>query len=222
MNPIIATGKHKVLASEDLYHLEQHDRSVYIWECFKPQAAAMEREHREHPRIKFMGGRLFRALFRTWPGMFVAVSAFQLVTSLAKFGIPLAMRLLMDFIKDYKRGSPVPPTAYAMAATLFVAPALAAVANVQQFRFARRLIFRCRAALVALVFRQMLRIDPSVASYSSGQVVNLCSVDASNIYAIRYFPFLWSMPLEVSISIALIFWVLRCWISGLVVRKRTR
>lgn len=182
----------------------------------------MERAHRHRhghqAPSKLNGGRLFSALFWTWPGIFVGISLCQLVASLAQFGIPLALRYLVDFIKGYDRGQPIPPAAYAMAATLFVAPALAAVANVQQFRCARRLIFRWRAALIALVFRQTLRIDPSVAAYSSGHVINLCSVDASNADAIRYFPFLWSIPLEVAISIGLIFWVLKCWVSGLVVR----
>ncbi len=183
----------------------------------------MEQRHRDRgrpPQARLNGALLFRTLFDTWPGTFIAISAYQLVDSLAQFGIPLSLHYLVDFIKGYERGGPIPPTAYAMAALLFVAPALSAVANVQQFRCARRLIFRWRAALIALVFRQTLRLDPSVASYSSGQVINLCSVDAGNSDAIRYFPALFSVPLEVAISIGLIFWVLQNWISGLVVSRR--
>lgn len=228
IDPIIATGKRKILALDDLFHLEQDDRSAYVWDRFKPHAAAMERAHRQQQQqryegaTKLNGGRLFSALFWTWPLMFVQISLYQVVDSLAQFGIPLALRYLVDFINGYQKGEPIPSTAYAMAATLFLAPALAALANVQQFRCARRLIFRWRAALIALVFRQTLRLDPSVASYSSGHVVNLCSVDASNVDALRYFPFLWSIPLETAISIGLIFWVLQCWISGFVVRDVTR
>jgi len=153
---------------------------------------------------------------RTYPSTFIAVSLYQLITSLCGFGVPLSLKFLVDFIGSWTTSTTIPPTAYVAAAVLFLCPALAALANVQQFKSARRLIFRCRAALVGLVFRQTLRADGAVSTYSSGQVTNLCTVDAGNCDAIRYLPFLWAVPLEVSLSIALIFWVLRCWISGLV------
>lgn len=233
VGPVLATGKRKVLALEDLNELEQEDRSVYIWRAFRPHLRAVETRHRQqqqqqqrqgHQNVTITtktssstgGWRLLQALLRTYPGTFIAVSVFQLITSLCGFGVPLSLKYLVDFIGSWTTSTTIPPTAYVAAAVLFLCPALAALANVQQFKSARRLIFRCRAALVGLVFRQTLRVDGAVSTYSSGQVINLCTVDAGNCDAIRYLPFLWAVPLEVSLSIALIFWVLRCWISGLV------
>ena len=230
IGPVLATGKRKVLALEDLNELEQEDRSVYIWRAFRSHLRAVETRHRQqqqqqqqgHQNIttsassSTSGWRLLQALVRTYPGTFIAVSVFQLITSLCGFGVPLSLKFLVDFIGNYSTSTTIPATAYVAAAVLFLCPALAALANVQQYKSARRLIFRCRAALVGLVFRQTLRVDGAVSTYSSGQVINLCTVDAGNCDAIRYLPFLWAVPLEVSISIALIFWVLRCWISGLV------
>ncbi|KAM3569743.1 hypothetical protein VYU27_008164 [Nannochloropsis oceanica] len=228
VNPILMTGKKKILAVDDLHPLEQEDRSAYIWRAFLPHLRVLEEKyahtyrhttgHDNAMRKKKIGNGwlLFGALFHTYPAIFISISFYQLVASLCEFGVPLCLKYLVEFIGSYTQSEPIPPEAYAAAAILFTCPALAAFANVQQYCSARRLIFRWRAALIGLVFRQTLRLDPAVSTYSSGQVINLCSVDASNCDALRYFPFLWAVPLEVGISIALIFWVLQCWISGLV------
>ncbi len=220
VGPVIDKGTTKILDLDDLHPLEQEDRSAYVWRAFRPHLRALLEKHHDDagPKKKTAGSgfRLFQALVRTYPGTFVSISVFQLVTSLCGFGVPLSLKFLVDFIGTYSPNDPIPPKAYVAAAVLFVCPTLAALANVQQFKSARRLIFRWRAALIGVVFRQTLRIDSAVSTFSSGNVVNLCSVDASNCDAVRYFPFLWAVPLEVGLSIALIFWVLRCWISGLV------
>jgi len=47
IGPVLATGKQKVLALEDLNELEQEDRSVYIWRAFRPHLRAVETRHRQ-------------------------------------------------------------------------------------------------------------------------------------------------------------------------------
>ena len=168
------------------------------------------------PFPSYNGGALFYALAATWPLLFWAIGFFLLVSTISSFGVPLALKYLVNFIGHYASEDKIPTQAYVAAAVLFLAPALSAFCNVLQYQISRRLIFRWRAALIGLIFRQMLRIDPSVASYSSGQVINLCSVDANTCDILRQFHFIWCMPMEVMVSIGLIFWVLKSWISGLV------
>jgi len=245
INPILDLGKQKVLALEDLFELEQDDRSSYIWRAFSPHLRSLEIRHSQHMLHRrdkvacnrqegeqvgrhsvgigpnssasaFSGWGLLQALLRTYPLTFTAVSFFQLVTSLCAFGVPLSLKYIVDFIGRYKSADPIPVTLYIAATVLFLCPALAALANVQQFNLVRRLVFRCRAALVGLILRQTLRVDGAASTYSSGQIINHCTVDAGNSDSIRYLVFLWAVPLETTIAIALVFWVLRCWISGAV------
>jgi len=150
-----------------------------------PQANKMQQHFAQNPKRDTKGISLSWALIRAWLGLFIWQGIFLLVATLLAFVSPLALKQLTNYISNYQVGDEVPSTVYLGAGLLFVSPLITALANGQQFQIARRLIFRYRTAIIALVFRHTLRLDMSAASFSVGRITNLCAIDANCADAAR-------------------------------------
>lgn len=144
LGPVLALGKRKVLASVDLFELEEDDRCEAIWGRFQSRVTLLQaRYHGKESRKVGSGLLLAWALVSSWPLLFALQGLFLLGATLLQFGVPLSLKYLVSFITTYHHQPKLPTLVIAAAATLFVAPCLTALCNGQQFQIARRLIFRC-------------------------------------------------------------------------------
>jgi hypothetical protein len=68
----------------------------------------------------------------------------------------------------------------------------------------RRIGCRVRSALVGAIFKKSLKTDMSSSSFSSGELTNLMSVDATSVleYAC-YAHFIWTSALSIAISVGM-------------------
>jgi len=125
------------------------------------------------------------ALLKTYPGLFVWHGVFTFLSVVLAFIVPLVLKRIVSFISNYQRGDEVPASIYVSAGLLFISPAVRAFVIGQQLHIGRRMIFRCRAAITALILRRTLGLDMSSASFSVGRICNLYAIDANSSDAVR-------------------------------------
>ncbi len=75
--------------------------------------------------------------------------------------------------------------------------------------FRRHIGIRIKGALICAIYSKALRVDLTATKESIGRLMNLMSVDVSEIQEFcSYSHFLWSTPLEITVSSCLLFVVL--------------
>lgn len=175
MNPLISNAyKHLTVSHKDLPPMPEGLKSLNLMgKLDKEWSRKGQRSGKRH---------LTLALIKTfWP---VALSSFtfELIDSLLGFVPPQLLRLLILFIGQ-RINTEVP-----MLKGVLITLAMLLVSLVQTFTTSRYVLkiselgFGCRSALSSLVFSKSLRLShDSRSEKSTGDIVNLVSVDASRV-----------------------------------------
>ncbi|KAK0042761.1 multidrug resistance-associated protein 1 [Biomphalaria pfeifferi] len=157
---------------------------------------------------KPLGPSLLYYLFIKAFGVDLLISqAWKLFYDILLLTNPLLLGELVDFVSSSSLAS---WHGYILAVALFTSTVLQSFLFHQLFHHSCSLGLRMRASLISSVFRKSLTMDNQARKESTiGEVVNLMSVDASNIESVMsYLWAIWSSPLQITVSLYLLYNVL--------------
>jgi ABC-type multidrug transport system fused ATPase/permease subunit len=190
----VMKGQRKQLDLEDLPQQMSLDRTKAVWSKFSSSAASKP---------------LLLRLFLLVRPLVIAQGAWQFIAVITELTGPLAMQNIVNFISEYKHGDSVPASVNFFVSLLLLGPLVQGVADGRNFHLGRRIGCRVRSALVNAIFLKTLKTDMSASTYSSGELVNLMSVDAQSALEMApYMHYIWTTALQIAVCIGLLFYVL--------------
>ncbi|KAH9503701.1 Multidrug resistance-associated protein 1 [Bulinus truncatus] len=138
-----------------------------------------------------------------WADLFIS-QIWKLFYDILLLTNPLLLGALVNFVQS--QSSEI-WHGYVLAAALFVSTSLQTFFFHQLFHYSTSLALRVRASVISSVFRKSLTMDNKARKESTiGEVVNLMSVDASNLEtAMSYLWAIWSSPLQISVTLYLLY-----------------
>ncbi|KAG1678468.1 Multidrug resistance-associated protein 1 [Nymphon striatum] len=171
--PLMLKGSKKTLLNEDVYDLNEESQAKIL---------ADELED------NLKGSSLLKALFKQFGLRFFLASVVISFSSLLAFVTPLIINTLIDFISSDEplwRG-------VLYAAILLISNCLNAfMSESSVFKFMHYSLL-IKSALSAIIYRKALKLSSSAKiDWTTGEVINLVSVDAQRIYEGTQFTFLW-------------------------------
>lgn len=190
LNPLIYLGYSRPLRLEDLYDIKPVIRSSHVFAKFSSYYKP------------FKSAGVVMPLFKAFALEYITTSSFKLLSCFLMFVNPLILDFLLQWMVNrtpYWQG-------FFYAAIMFSAAVLdSMLLNQYEYRLAI-ISLKMRSALTEAIYRKSLRLSPDVKSkYSTGQIVNLMSVDAQRVTEFILFSNnAWSAPLIIGISIYLL------------------
>ncbi|CAH1414068.1 unnamed protein product [Lactuca virosa] len=175
LNPLMIKGKTKVLDNKDIPKLRREDTAK---ECYSRFMETMKKR-------RASGGRgdsdpsILSTLF-VWQCKEVVITGFfSLIKVLALASGPLILRA---FIRVFQGKESFEHEGYFLALGLLLAKCLESVSE-RQLKFGSRVIgLQVKSMLCAAIYQKQLRLsNDAKLSYSSGQIMNYATVDATRI-----------------------------------------
>ncbi|PPQ65474.1 hypothetical protein CVT26_000114 [Gymnopilus dilepis] len=172
MTSLMKVGAARIITEEDLPPLPPADESVQLGHTLK---MAMEK----HP--------LWRALFIAYGGPYAVAAGLKVVQDLLAFLQPQLLRILLAYISWYQSaryqpdGKPSNLEGFAIAIVMFIASVIQTICLNQYFQRTFETGMRVRAGLVNVIYDKALVLSNDERSRSSGDIVNLMSVDATRL-----------------------------------------
>ncbi|CAI9276050.1 unnamed protein product [Lactuca saligna] len=200
LNPLMIKGKTKVLDDKDIPKLRREDTAK---ECYSRFMETMKKR-------RASGGRgdsnpsILSTLF-VWQCKEVVITGFfALIKVLALASGPLILRA---FIRVFQGKESFEHEGYFLALGLLLAKCLESVSE-RQLKFGSRVIgLQVKSMLCAAIYQKQLRLsNDAKLSYSSGQIMNYATVDATRIGEFPlWFHRVWMIPLQICLAIVIIY-----------------
>ncbi|KAF8638952.1 hypothetical protein AX16_010426 [Volvariella volvacea WC 439] len=172
MTPLMRKGAKQYITEEDLPALHPKDESKKLGEDLKEALA-------KHT--------LWKALFRAYGGPYAFAAGLKVIQDLLAFLQPQLLRYLLLFISRYQSARystnprPHPLEGFSIAVIMFVASIMQTITLNQYFQRAFETGMRVRAGLVNVIYAKALVLSNDERGRSSGDIVNLMSVDATRL-----------------------------------------
>ncbi|KAL4569352.1 hypothetical protein LXL04_024988 [Taraxacum kok-saghyz] len=195
LNPLMIKGKSKVLDNKDIPKLRKQDTAE---ECYSRFMETMNNR-----RGSDSSPSILSTLFVWQWKQIVITGLFALIKVLTLASGPLILRA---FITVFQGKQSFKHEGYFLALGLFMAKCFESVSE-RQLKFGSRVIgLQVKSMLCAAIYQKQLRLsNDAKLSYSSGQILNYATVDATRI---GEFPFwfhrVWMIPLQISLAIVII------------------
>jgi hypothetical protein len=154
--------------------------------------------------LKLKNNNLVKGLLKCFGRKFFILGVFKLLNDALNFSGPLLLNQLVQFVES-KESKLKDGIGYALA--LFFTSLLSSCINIHFTNAMNKLCLRIRAALISLVYRKSATVKLNeLNKFSIGQVVNYMSIDTGNIVnAFPSFHSLWSLPVQISITLYLLY-----------------
>ncbi|KAD4178396.1 hypothetical protein E3N88_26987 [Mikania micrantha] len=198
LNPLLVTGKTKVLDADDIPKLQPEDRAEM---CYSRFMKILEtRKERNGSSDSSIMATLF--IWQSKELMITGLLALIKVVSLASG--PLILRA---FIQVCQGKQTFEHEGYYLTIGLFVSKCLESVSE-RQMNFRNRVIgVQVKSMLCAAIYQKQLRLSNDARmSYSPGEIMNYATVDANRI---GEFPFwfhqIWTIGLQICLGIFIIY-----------------
>eukprot|EP00899_Mesostigma_viride_P020489 jgi/Mesvir1/28441/Mv15863-RA.2 len=196
VTPVMHTGHNRPLRDEDVWSLDDNDRSATVFRKF--QAAWSAEFQKAEPS-------LMRALWVCYGVRFMLVGTlFKMVNDLSQFVGPLALNALLSSLE---RGQPLRES-FVYGVAIFVGLIGGTLAENQYFQKVMRVGYQLRSSITSALFLKSLHMSPSVSEEiaSKGKITNLVSSDVEQLQATcQNFHNIWSSPLRIVISMVLLY-----------------
>lgn len=146
---------------------------------------------------------LLRVLARTFGWTLLKSHMCKFSYDIVQFASPLILNYLIAFTES----TDAPWKGYTMAVIMFIMSTLQSVVSHQNYHMGMRTGMRVEKSLISAIYRKSLVIKPEEKKkYTTGEIVNLMSVDSSNINnATAYLWIIWSAPLQICIALYLLY-----------------
>eukprot|EP01104_Vermistella_antarctica_P005283 TRINITY_DN1574_c0_g1_i1.p1 TRINITY_DN1574_c0_g1~~TRINITY_DN1574_c0_g1_i1.p1 ORF type:complete len:1537 (+),score=433.37 TRINITY_DN1574_c0_g1_i1:133-4611(+) len=198
LNKILVLGYKEPLCEEHLWPLEKGDQSSTVSKKFEQKWN--EEMDKESPS-------LFRALQSCFGWHFYGAALYKIVNDTGQFIGPMVIAGLVSFMTDVKQ--PLWRGLLYIAA-MFLGPNIVLIAINLYFHRLYRCGMHVRAAIVTAVYRKSLRLSSAARQeHTTGEIVNLMSTDAKRLQSfLIYAHNIWSSPVQIIISVTLLFMLL--------------
>ncbi|XP_074562077.1 ABC transporter C family member 3-like isoform X1 [Curcuma longa] len=201
IGPLLTVGNRKALDLADVPQLEARDSINGVFPVFKSNFDSCSITGGTSSVTTFQLAKAL--LLTTW--QHVAVTAiYAIVYTFATYVGPY----LIDFLVRYLNGDPLFAGAgYWLVAAFIVGKLLECLSQRHWFFRLQQAGIRTRAALVAVIYQKGLILSSrSKQSRSSGEVINLMSVDADRIGLFTWYMHdLWLVPLQVALALLILY-----------------
>lgn len=209
ITPLLSRGyRNKRLDAEDLPALEPGDRPATTHAALRREWARRAEIARQRGRsLKPQGGWLvMRVLLAAQWRTFVVCGAVLTLATALQLSVPVVLNRLLAHIEAGLLAKGGAGKGYALAVLLFALAVLQSVSEHQFWIWGVRCGMRAQSALMGECFRKALWLGPeSRRKYSSGQLINLMSVDACRVADVNVVPMVhwgtWCAVLTLTISL---------------------
>ncbi|KAM0842058.1 hypothetical protein ACQ4PT_058608 [Festuca glaucescens] len=202
MGPLFAVGHSKTLDLDDVPDLDHGDSVAGLLPSFKANLEALTGEGSGGQKVTPF--KLTRALVRTVWWHIALTSLYALIYSLAIYVGPFLIDSLVQYLNGDER--------YASKGKLLVVTFIAAkvfecFSQRHWFFRLQQVGIRTRSALVSVVYQKGLSLSSSSRqSRSSGEMINIISVDADRVGLFSWFMHdFWLVPLQVSMALFILY-----------------
>ncbi|XP_042408392.1 ABC transporter C family member 3-like [Zingiber officinale] len=201
IGPLFAVGNRKTLDLADVPQLEARDSINGVFPVFKSNLDSCSITGGTSTVTTF---QLAKALLLTTWQQVVVTAIYAIMYTFATYVGPY----LIDFLVRYLNGDPLLAGAgYWLVAAFIAGKILECLSQRHWFFRLQQAGFRIRAALVAVIYQKGLILSSrSKQSRSSGEVINLMSVDADRIGLFSWYMHdLWMVPLQVTLALLILY-----------------
>ncbi|KLO11533.1 metal resistance protein YCF1 [Schizopora paradoxa] len=173
MTPLLKKGASQFITEEDLPALPPSEESVYLGHRLE---AAMQNHT-----------SLWASLFAAYGGQYGLAALLKILQDCLAFLQPQLLRWLLSYVSIYQAARenggelPNPLTGFMIAAIMFVAAISQTIILHQYFQKCFMTGMRVRAGLVSVVYKKALRLSNDDQGLSSGEIINLMSVDSTRL-----------------------------------------
>ncbi|KAL1830212.1 hypothetical protein ACET3Z_008624 [Daucus carota] len=199
LNPILKTGKVKILEDSDLPNLQPADRAETCYSLFMEQLSAQTNKGTSASLPVLSSIFIWQRKAILLSGVFALTKVLALATG------PL---LLKAFIQVAQGKEAFKYEGFALAAILFLVKCLESLSE-RQWNFQTRGIgLQVSSMLSAAIYQKQLRLSNAAkAFHSPGQIINYVIVDASRIGEFPYyFHQMWATSLQLCLALLIIYY----------------
>ncbi|XP_023742702.1 ABC transporter C family member 10 [Lactuca sativa] len=203
LNPLMVKGKSKVLDENDIPKLRKEDTAE---ECYSTFMETLEKR-----RAKSVSGGhgdsdppILSTLFVWQWKELVITGIFALIKVLALASGPLILRAFIQLVQGNESFE---NEGYFLTLGLFLAKCLESISE-RQLKFRTRVIgLQVKSMLCAAIYKKQLRLsNDAKLIYSSGQIMNYATVDATKIGEVPFwFHNIWTIALQICLGIFIIY-----------------
>ncbi|KAG6501283.1 ABC transporter C family member 3-like isoform X1 [Zingiber officinale] len=201
IGPLLTVGNRKTLDLADVPQLEARDSINGVFPVFKSNLKSCSITGGTSSVTTF---QLAKALLLTSWQQVAITAIYAIVYTFATYVGPY----LIDFLVRYLNGDPLFAGAgYWLVAAFIAGKLLECLSQRHWFFRLQQAGIRTRAALVAMIYQKGLILSSrSKQSRSSGEVINLMSVDADRIGLFSWYMHdLWMVPLQVALALLILY-----------------
>eukprot|EP00049_Salpingoeca_infusionum_P023551 m.12723 g.12723 ORF g.12723 m.12723 type:complete len:1556 (+) comp5858_c0_seq1:79-4746(+) len=193
LNPLMILGFKQPLRDENLWNLPLDDQADVLSQTFNDKWNA------QHARGKDKAS-LTTAMFKAFGGMFCVAALFKLTQDIIAFLQPQLLKLLIKFSSDDNEPQ---WKGLSIAGVMLVTAVVQSICLHQYFHRVMKTGMRLRSAVIAAIYQKSLLLSTASRQAStSGEIVNLMSVDAQRFMDLMsYLHMLWSAPLQISLAL---------------------
>ncbi|RZC64644.1 hypothetical protein C5167_008337 [Papaver somniferum] len=195
LTPLFKAGYKKALEQDDIPDIDIKDSAEFLSHLFSDSLQKVkERDHStNNPSI-------YKAIFLLIRKKAAANAVFAVVNAGASFVGPYLINDFVAFLSQKKNYSV--KTGYIIALAFLSAKMVEVIAQRQWIFGARQLGMRLRAALVSHIYKKGLHLSSqSRQKHSSGEIINLMSVDINRITDFIWFMnTIWMLPIQISLA----------------------
>lgn len=214
MQPLMSLGARKFLRQSDMWSLPKSEEAEQLGHAFQYHWTKHAHRSLERGRPLESTGKLrfWQTLYYAFGAPFALAAIFKVVQDVMAFVQPQILRALLAFVQTWEwaptdalRGTPL--RGFVMVALLFITSAIQTLSLHQYFQLVSVAGMRARAGVVTAIFRKSLRLsNKSRSEQSSGDIVNLMSVDANRLPDfLMYAHILWSAVFQIVIAFVSLF-----------------
>ncbi|RWW86645.1 hypothetical protein BHE74_00004564 [Ensete ventricosum] len=205
MNPLLAAGHRKTLDLKDVPQLDERDSVIGVFPIFKSNLESCSGSSSSSASDGAVTTlKLVRALvLSTWKQILLT-ALYCLVYTVATYVGPY----LIDYFVQYLNGSrKFANEGYRLVMVFVIAKILECLSQRHWFFRLQQVGIRVRASLVAMIYQKGLTLSSSSKqSRTSGEVINLMSVDADRVGLFSWYMHdLWMVPVQVALALLILY-----------------
>lgn len=195
LNPLFEVGIKKPLDQDEVPDVDIKDSAAFISRSFDECLEQLrKRDATANPSI-------YKAIYILARRKAAINALFAVISAASSYVGPYLINSLVDFLSQKKFRSL--ESGYLLALAFLGAKMVETIAQRQWIFGARQLGLRLRAALISQIYKKGLVLSSkSRQSHTSGEIINLMSVDVQRITDfIWYLNIIWMLPIQISLAV---------------------
>ncbi|KAL5795158.1 hypothetical protein ACOSP7_003752 [Xanthoceras sorbifolium] len=195
LNPLFAVGIKKPLDKDEIPDVDVKDSAEFASHNFDQRLKHVKQKDGS------INPSIYKAIFLFIRNKAAVNAFFAVINAAASYVGPYLIKDFVNFLNEKNKRSV--KSGYLLALAFLGAKMVETIAQRQWIFGARQLGLRLRAALISQIYRKGLLLScQSRQSHTSGEIINLMSVDIQRITDfIWYLNVIWMLPIQISLAI---------------------